>query len=121
VLVVRDRLATAGPSFREFVMTPVLQGRADDTFVDAVCEPPQTFTYGGVLAHVLTFSAVRRTLAIGALDSAGITDLGSATRCTSSPALAPATTPTRSPGHRRERSRLTAYLGPDGIELQEDP
>jgi len=73
----RDRLATAGPSFREVVMTPVLQGRADDTFVDAVCEPPQTFTYGGVLAHVLTFSAVRRTLAIGALDSAGITDLGS--------------------------------------------
>ncbi len=58
-------------------MTPVLQGRADDTFVDAVCEPPQTFTYGGVLAHVLTFSAVRRTLAIGAIDSAGITDLGS--------------------------------------------
>jgi hypothetical protein len=34
------------------------------------------FTYGGVLAHVLTFSAVRRTMAIGALESAGITDLG---------------------------------------------
>jgi AraC family transcriptional regulator len=29
-----------------------------------------------VLAHVLTFSAVRRTLAIGALTSAGVTDLG---------------------------------------------
>ena len=27
--------------------------------------------------HVLTFSAVRRTLAIGALESAGVTDLGS--------------------------------------------
>ncbi len=30
-----------------------------------------------MLAHVLTFSAVRRTLAIGALESAGIGDLGS--------------------------------------------
>ena len=38
--------------------------------------PPQTFSLGGVLAHVLTFSAVRRTLDVGALASAGITDLG---------------------------------------------
>jgi hypothetical protein len=30
-----------------------------------------------VLAHVLTFSAARRTIAIGVLDSAGISDLGS--------------------------------------------
>jgi hypothetical protein len=57
-------------------MTPIRDGRAGDTFIDAICDPPETFTYGGVLAHVLNFSAVRRTLAIGALDSAGITDLG---------------------------------------------
>jgi hypothetical protein len=31
---------------------------------------PQTFSLGGVLAHVLPFSAVRRTMAIGALDTA---------------------------------------------------
>ena len=37
----------------------------------------ETFTYGGVVAHVLTFAAVRRTLAIGALETAGVTDLGS--------------------------------------------
>ena len=42
----------------------------------AVCDPPEVFTYGGMLAHVLTFAAHRRTLAIGALHSAGITDLG---------------------------------------------
>jgi hypothetical protein len=29
-----------------------------------------------MVAHVLTFAAVRRTVAVGALDSAGITDLG---------------------------------------------
>ena len=67
----------AGPRFRDLVLTPIREGRADETFVDAVCDPPETFSYGGVLAHVLTFSAVRRTMAIGALESAGVTDLGS--------------------------------------------
>jgi AraC family transcriptional regulator len=71
------RLEAAGPRFRELVLTPIRDGRADETFVDAMCDPPQTFTYGGVLAHVLTFAAVRRTMAIGALESAGIGDLGS--------------------------------------------
>jgi AraC-like DNA-binding protein len=73
----RDRLGVAAPSFRRLVMTPVAEGRSDETFVDAVCDPPETFTYGGIVAHVLTFAAVRRTIAIGALTSAGIDDLGS--------------------------------------------
>jgi AraC family transcriptional regulator len=72
----RARLESVAPRFRELVMTPIHAGRGDDTFIDAICDPPETFSYGGVLAHVLTFSAVRRTMAIGALDSAGITDLG---------------------------------------------
>ena len=59
------------------MVTPLQEGRAGETFVDAICDPPESFTYGGVLAHVLTFSAVRRTMAIGALDSAEISDLGS--------------------------------------------
>jgi AraC-like DNA-binding protein len=71
------RLAQAAPQFRELAVDALQAGAADDTFIDATCEPPQTFTYGGMLAHVLTFAAVRRTLAIGALESAGITDLGS--------------------------------------------
>jgi len=73
----RARLATVDPRFRKLVMEPVEQGHADETFVDATCDPPETFTYGGIVAHVLTFSAVRRTMAIGALTSAGIDDLGS--------------------------------------------
>ena len=51
------------------------EGRLDETFVDAVCDPPEVFTYCGMIAHVLTFAAHRRTLVCGALADAGITDL----------------------------------------------
>jgi hypothetical protein len=54
----------------------VAEGRLDETFVDAHCSPPEVFTYGGLIAHVLTFAAYRRTLVVGALGHAGITDLG---------------------------------------------
>jgi hypothetical protein len=37
---------------------------------------PHDCSYGGIVAYVLTFSAVRRTMAIGALETAGIDDLG---------------------------------------------
>lgn len=71
------RLAVVKPRFRELVLNPLEAGRGEETFIDAMCDPPRTFTYAGLLAHVLTFAAFRRTLAIGALDSAGIQDLGS--------------------------------------------
>ena len=57
-------------------VTSIDGNRLDESFVDANCEPAQVFTYGGMLGHVLTFAAHRRALAIGALHSAGITDLG---------------------------------------------
>ena len=72
----RSRLDAAAPRFRGLLVPAIRDGRAGETFVDATCTPPQTFSYGGVLAHVLTFSAVRRTMAIGALESAGVDDLG---------------------------------------------
>ncbi|UYM03580.1 helix-turn-helix domain-containing protein [Solicola gregarius] len=71
------RLEVVAPRFRALVVAALDEGRAEETFVDAVCDPPETFTYAGVIAHVLTFSAVRRTLAVGALETAGISDLGS--------------------------------------------
>ena len=73
---IRGRLRDAGPAFLDRAREVIAGNRLDETFVDAVCDPPQVFTYGGMLAHVLTFAAHRRTLAIGALHSAGITDLG---------------------------------------------
>jgi len=73
---IRARLGQAGPAFVEHAREVIGANRLDETFVDAICDPPEVFTYGGMLAHVLTFAAHRRTLAIGALHSAGITDLG---------------------------------------------
>jgi AraC-like DNA-binding protein len=76
VASMRARLAEAGPAFLTQVREIVDDGRLDETFVDAVCDPPEVFTYGGMIAHVLTFAAHRRTLVLGALETAGIDDLG---------------------------------------------
>lgn len=73
---IRARLDSAGPAFLAHAHEVIDESRLDETFVDATCDPPSVFTYGGMLGHVLTFAAHRRSLAIGALHSAGITDLG---------------------------------------------
>lgn len=72
----RRRLADEGPTYLAHVRDVADRGRLDDTFVDALCEPAEVFTYGGMIAHVLTFAAHRRTLAVLALDKHGIGDLG---------------------------------------------
>ncbi len=48
------------------------RGAWDDTFVDALCEPAETFTFGGVFAHIMTFNAYRRLLALDALRRFGV-------------------------------------------------
>ena len=54
--------ASSGPRCRFERLAKRIRDRGafDDAFVDALCEPPQSFTYGGVLAHVLSYGAVRR-------------------------------------------------------------
>ncbi|HLJ88989.1 MAG TPA: DinB family protein [Candidatus Angelobacter sp.] len=44
----------------------------DDTFVDALCEPAETFTFGGVFAHIMTYNAHRRLMALDALRQLGV-------------------------------------------------
>ncbi|XBB67455.1 helix-turn-helix domain-containing protein [Nocardioides sp. WV_118_6] len=44
----------------------------DDRLIDALCEPPESFQLGSVVAHVLTFAAHRRQLARHLLRSAGV-------------------------------------------------
>jgi AraC family transcriptional regulator len=48
------------------------RGAWDDTFVDALCEPAETFTFGGVFAHIVTFNAHRRIMALDALRRHGV-------------------------------------------------
>ena len=72
----RERLAVEGPTFLGHVRDVVAAGRLDDTFVDALCVPAHVFTYGGMVAHVITFAAHRRTLVALAFASHGLDELG---------------------------------------------
>jgi AraC-like DNA-binding protein/uncharacterized damage-inducible protein DinB len=66
------RLEKADEAFHG-VLTDVRNRSAwEDTFVDALCEPPETFTFGGMFAHVITFNFYRRMLAIDALQHLGV-------------------------------------------------
>ena len=66
------RLEKADAAFNG-VFTDVRNRSAwDDTFVDALCEPAETFTFGGTFAHVITFNFYRRMLAIDALRRLGV-------------------------------------------------
>ncbi|UFU05971.1 helix-turn-helix domain-containing protein [Ruania halotolerans] len=46
-------------------------GAWSDRVVDALCEPPESFVLGGIVTHVLTFSAHRRLLARSWLRESG--------------------------------------------------
>lgn len=72
----RARLAEVGPTYLGHVHDVVGREALDETFVDALCEPAEVFTYGGMIAHVLTFAAHRRTLVALALARHGVEELG---------------------------------------------
>jgi AraC family transcriptional regulator len=65
------RLDAAGRAFARLVRAIRDRGAWDDGFVDALCEPPQSFTYGGVVAHVLEYGAIRRHALLGVLRELG--------------------------------------------------
>ncbi|HZU11357.1 MAG TPA: AraC family transcriptional regulator [Chloroflexota bacterium] len=70
------RYERAGAEFAGLVRGIRDRGQWDAGFVDALCDPPESFTYGGMLAHVATFSAIRRMMAIVAFRELGVTDIG---------------------------------------------
>jgi hypothetical protein len=72
----RSRLDRAGRGFLDEVHRVVEEARLDETFIDAHSEPVEVFTYGGLIAHVLTFAAHRRLLVLGALEASGNASLG---------------------------------------------
>lgn len=72
----RARLAVEGPRYLDHVRDVVARDALDETFVDACGDRPYVYTYGGNLAHVLTFAAHRRTLVVLALARHGVEELG---------------------------------------------
>jgi AraC-like DNA-binding protein len=66
-----ERLERAGPAFERIARRVCERGAYDDAFVDALCEPPESFTYGGVLAHVLHHGAIRTHALAGVLAELG--------------------------------------------------
>ncbi|MBI5104176.1 MAG: helix-turn-helix transcriptional regulator [Solirubrobacterales bacterium] len=68
-----ERLDRTAPRFERFARRVRDTGAWDDAFVDALCEPPQSFTYGGVLSHVLAYGAIRREALASVLAELGAT------------------------------------------------
>ena len=66
-----QRHERASTAFARLVRRIRDRGAWDDAFVDALCEPPQSFTYGGVISHVLAYGAVRREALAGVLRELG--------------------------------------------------
>ena len=69
------RLAAVQPQFAALVRRIRDRNEWDDAFVDALCTPPVSFTFGSVIAHILTVSVVRRQTVIGALRDLGLRDV----------------------------------------------
>ena len=71
-----DRYNQAEESFQRVMCAVRARGGWDDSFVDELCQPPETFTFGGVLAHIVTFNSYRRLTAAAVLRSYGLDDVG---------------------------------------------
>ena len=66
------RFEKADGEFRRILGEVRNRGAWTDTFVDALCEPPETFSFGGMFAHVITFNTYQRLLALDALRRHGV-------------------------------------------------
>jgi AraC-like DNA-binding protein len=66
-----ERADRAGGRFSRLARAIRDRGAWDEGFIDALCEPPESFTYGGVLAHVLEYGAIRREALAGVLAELG--------------------------------------------------
>jgi hypothetical protein len=70
------RLNEVGPAFAREVDELCTGNRLDELIV-CPGDRAEVYSAGGMIAHVLTFAAYRRTLAVGALHDAGCDDLDS--------------------------------------------
>lgn len=72
-----QRLQKTDTEFQKILRRVRDRGTWVDTFVDKYCEPPETLTFDGMFAHVITFNSYRRLLALDALRSLGARIKGS--------------------------------------------
>ena len=68
----QSRLEKADAGFNRVLGDVRNRGGWLDTFVDALCEPAETFTFGGMFAHVITFNAYRRMVALDVMRGMGV-------------------------------------------------
>jgi hypothetical protein len=69
------RLAAVQPQFSALVRRVREHNEWDDVFVDALCTPPVSFTFGSVIAHILTVSVIRRQTIVDVLRELGVADV----------------------------------------------
>jgi AraC family transcriptional regulator len=74
ISALQARLAAVQPQFASLVRRIRDRNEWDDAFIDALCTPPVSFTFGSVVAHILTVSVIRRQTVIGVLRELGIAD-----------------------------------------------
>jgi AraC family transcriptional regulator len=68
----RRRLDASGRDFVELVTDIDERDAWDTAFVDALCDPPESFTFGGAVSHVLSWDAYRRQVVAGVLKAQGV-------------------------------------------------
>lgn len=66
------RHAEIGDRWTAMVSEHTAEGRLGDTVIDALCDPPESFQLYGIVAHVLTYAAHRRSLARAMLTRLGV-------------------------------------------------
>jgi AraC-like DNA-binding protein len=66
------RLAAVDAEFTRVLGDVRNRNAWSDTFVDALCEPPEKFTFGGMFAHVITTNTYQRLIALDVLRGLGI-------------------------------------------------
>jgi hypothetical protein len=71
----KKRLDDAGGKFATVVRDIRDRGAWDTAFVDATFDPPESFTFGGAIAHALTWDAYRRQVVAAALRERGVEGL----------------------------------------------
>ncbi len=67
-----ERHDAAASRWLTFVRETDRKGAWDDRLIDALCDPPESFQMGSVVAHVLTFAAHRRQLVRQMLRGSGV-------------------------------------------------